>query len=48
MQWVAWTAGDIQDLDRCSDVLKEHDAYVGRDTSNDVTLLEGRDPDDLP
>jgi hypothetical protein len=48
VQWVGWTAGDADDLDRCSWVLKERDAYVGRETSEGITLLEGRDPDGLP
>lgn len=48
VQWVAWTAGDAHDLDRCSEVLKERGAYVGRDGSEGITLLEGRDPDGLP
>lgn len=48
VQWVAWTAGDPHDLDRCSDMLKESGDYVGRDTSDGITLLEGRDPDGLP
>jgi hypothetical protein len=48
VQWVAWTAGDAHDLDRCSDVLKERGTYVGRDTSEGITSVEGRDPDGLP
>ncbi len=48
VQWVAWTAGDAHDLDRCSDLLKEHGAYVSRDTSEGITVLEGRDPDGIP
>jgi CBS domain-containing protein len=48
VQWVGWTAGDPDDLDRCSEVLKERGGYVGRDTSEGITLLEGRDPDGLP
>lgn len=48
VQWVAWTAGDAHDLDRCSEVLEERGAYVGRETSEGITLLEGRDPDGLP
>jgi hypothetical protein len=48
VQWVGWTAGDADDLDRCGEVLKECGAYVGRDTSEGITLLEGRDPDGLP
>ena len=45
VQWVGWTAGDAADLDRCGEVLKERGAYVNRDTSEGLTLLEGRDPD---
>jgi CBS domain-containing protein len=48
VQWVAWTAGDADDLDRCGEVLKERGAYVSRGTSEGITLLEGRDPDGLP
>jgi len=48
VQWVGWTAGDADDLDRCTELLKERGAYVGRETSEGITLLEGRDPDDLP
>lgn len=48
VQWVGWTAGDAHDLDRCSELLKERDAYVGRETSEGITLLEGHDPDGLP
>ena len=48
VQWVAWTAGDAHDLDRCSALLKERGAYVGRDTSEGITSVEGRDPDGLP
>ena len=40
--------GEAHDLDRCSEVLKERGAYVGRDISEGITLLEGRDPDGLP
>jgi len=48
VQWVGWTAGDPEDLDRCSDLLKERGAYVSRDTTEGITLLEGRDPDGIP
>lgn len=47
VQWVAWTAGDIHDLDRCADMLKQRGAYVGRDTTEGITSVEGRDPDGL-
>ena len=32
----------------CGEVLKERGAYVGRDISEGITLLDGRDPDGLP
>ncbi len=48
VQWVAWTAGDAHDLDRCSEVLEERGAYVGRETSEGITLVEGRDPTGFP
>jgi catechol-2,3-dioxygenase len=48
METVAWTAGGSEDLDRCMELLKERGAYVGRDSREDITSLEGRDPDGLP
>ena len=48
MQTVAWTAGGPDDLDRCTELLKQWGAYVGRDTGENFTSLEGRDPDGLP
>jgi CBS domain-containing protein len=45
VQWVVWTAGGEDDLDRCTDLLKERDAFVRRDVSEGITRLEGRDPD---
>ena len=48
VQWVAWTAGIAGDLDRCSEMLKERGAYVGRAISEGITVVEGRDPDGLP
>jgi CBS domain-containing protein len=48
LQLMAWTAGGPDDLDRCTEVLKERNAYVRRDTNEGITVLEGRDPDGLP
>ena len=48
VQWLGWTAGGARDLDRCVELLKERGAYVGRDTSEGISLVEGRDPDGLP
>lgn len=48
VHWVAWTAGDAHDLDRCSEMFRERGAYVGRETTEGITSVEGRDPDGLP
>jgi CBS domain-containing protein len=48
VQWVAWTAGSPEDLDRCTELLKERGAFQRRDTSEGIAVLEGRDPDGLP
>ncbi len=48
VQWVSWTAGGPDDLDRCADVLKERGGYVRRDIVEGINVLEGRDPDGLP
>jgi CBS domain-containing protein len=48
LQYVAWTSDGPRDLDRCSQALTEHGAYIRRDTSDGVDVLEGRDPDGLP
>jgi CBS domain-containing protein len=48
VQWAAWTAGDPQDLDRCTEMLKGRSAYVRRDIIEGIDILEGRDPDGLP
>jgi CBS domain-containing protein len=46
--WVAWTAGGLDDLNRCADFLRERDAFVRCDTADGITRLEGHDPDGLP
>jgi CBS domain-containing protein len=48
VQVVSWTAGGRDDLDRCKEMLEERGAYVALDSSEGITLLEGRDPDGLP
>jgi CBS domain-containing protein len=48
VQWVAWTAGGEDDLDRCSELLTARGAYVGRDVIEGISIVEGRDPDGLP
>ena len=36
------------DLDRRAETLRDHSAYRETRTDQDVTVVEGRDPDDLP
>lgn len=47
VQYVVWTAGGEQDLHRCERVLKEHSAHSGTRRSQGITVVEGRDPDDV-
>jgi hypothetical protein len=52
LPWTVFCPNPGSDFRRCtnwcSEVLKERGAYVGRDISEGITLLEGRDPDGLP
>lgn len=48
VQLVAWTAGSPEDLDRCAELLKERGAFERSDTTDGITVIEGRDPDGLP
>jgi CBS domain-containing protein len=45
VQWLVWTAGGEEDLDRCADLLEQRGALVRRDTSEGINRVEGRDPD---
>jgi catechol-2,3-dioxygenase len=47
VQYVIWAASGKDDLDRCERVLKQHQAHRETRTSDEVTLVEGRDPDDI-
>jgi catechol 2,3-dioxygenase-like lactoylglutathione lyase family enzyme len=47
VQYVTWTAAGEEDLDRCERVLRERSAYRDTRSSGGVTVVEGRDPDDL-
>lgn len=46
-QYVVWTAAGNEDLDRCERVLTERSAYRETRRSGPVTVVEGRDPDDM-
>ena len=48
VQYVVWTAAGPADLDRSERALKERSAHQERRSSGGVTVVEGRDPDDLP
>jgi catechol 2,3-dioxygenase-like lactoylglutathione lyase family enzyme len=47
VQYAVWTAAGPDDLDRCERVLKERAAYRETRHSAGVTVVEGRDPDDI-
>jgi catechol 2,3-dioxygenase-like lactoylglutathione lyase family enzyme len=48
VQYVVWTAAGPADLDRAERALKNHSAHQESRSSAGVTVVEGRDPDDLP
>jgi catechol 2,3-dioxygenase-like lactoylglutathione lyase family enzyme len=47
VQYVVWTAADPDDLDRCERALKARAAHRETRQSGKVTVVEGRDPDDI-
>ena len=48
VQYVIWTAADIEDLRRCEQFLKDQSAHVGTHSADGFTLVEGRDPNGVP
>lgn len=48
VQYVVWTAAGPAGLDRSERALKNRSAHQQRRSSGAVTVVEGRDPDDLP
>lgn len=48
VQYVVWTAADRAGLDRCERALKGRSAHRQTRSSAPVTVVEGRDPDDIP
>ena len=48
VQYVVWTAASTAGLDRSERVLKSHSAHERTRSSAGVTVVEGRDPDDIP
>lgn len=47
VQYVIWTAADRADLDRCEQALKRRSAHLDTRVSEQVTAVEGRDPDGI-
>lgn len=49
VQYVIWTADSLDDLHRCERLLRERSARTSsREMADGFTVVEGRDPDDLP
>lgn len=48
IQYLIWTADGEEDLRRCERVLRAYSSQVSSETVDGYTLLEGRDPDDVP
>ena len=47
VQYVIWTADDPDDLTRCEKAMKDRSAWRDTRTTEHVTAVEGRDPDDI-
>jgi catechol 2,3-dioxygenase-like lactoylglutathione lyase family enzyme len=47
VQYVTWTAAGEDDLSRCEQVLKARSAHTETRSCEEVTAVEGRDPDGL-
>jgi catechol 2,3-dioxygenase-like lactoylglutathione lyase family enzyme len=47
VQYVVWTAAGEEDLARCERALAGRGCHRGTRSSDGVTLVEGRDPDDM-
>jgi catechol 2,3-dioxygenase-like lactoylglutathione lyase family enzyme len=48
VQYLVWAAQEADEFARCETALKEKDAFVARRVEQGVSVLEGRDPDDIP
>jgi catechol 2,3-dioxygenase-like lactoylglutathione lyase family enzyme len=48
VQFLVWTARDREDLDRCTQVLEAWNALVSTWNEDDITVVEGHDPDRTP
>jgi len=48
VQYLTWSTTSRDDLDRRTEILRRNSAYRETRTDDGVTMVEGRDPDDLP
>jgi catechol-2,3-dioxygenase len=48
VQYVAWSTASRANFDRMAEVLRRLSSHQETRTDNDVVVVEGRDPDDLP
>jgi catechol-2,3-dioxygenase len=48
VQYLFWSAASRDHLDRLAEALRRNSAYRETRTDEDVTVVEGRDPDDVP
>jgi catechol-2,3-dioxygenase len=48
VQYLSWSTATKADLDRRTDILRRRSAYRQTRTDRDITVVEGKDPDDLP
>jgi catechol-2,3-dioxygenase len=47
VQYLTWTTSSKDDLDQRAEILRRHSAYRETRTDAGITVVEGRDPDDL-
>lgn len=48
VQYLAWSTPTRDDLDRRAEILRRNSAYTETRTHQEGTVVEGRDPDDIP
>jgi catechol-2,3-dioxygenase len=48
IQYLAWTARDANDLERCRKSLQARGALVSTGTEHGINVVEGQDPDGIP
>ena len=48
VQYLTWSTSSMDDLDRRAEILRRNSAYRETRTDDGATMVEGRDPDDVP